>query len=155
MVVFSLILLQHGQQVIWVHLGFSLRCHYTVHRILQARILEWIAVPFSRGSSEPRSFTLQVDPLPSETPGKPKNIGVGSLSLLQESFLTQESMWGLLHCREILYQLSYQGILRCHRKIQNELFGQTDALESPPLKTKPFKDNSVPTTTNYGFARIP
>ena len=27
---------------------------YTVHRILQARILEWVAVPFSRGSSQPR-----------------------------------------------------------------------------------------------------
>ena len=27
---------------------------YTVHRILQARILEWVAFPFSRGSSQPR-----------------------------------------------------------------------------------------------------
>ena len=26
---------------------------YTVHGILQARILEWVAVPFSRGSSQP------------------------------------------------------------------------------------------------------
>ena len=33
---------------------------YTVHGILQARILEWVAVPFSRGSSQPRSPTLQV-----------------------------------------------------------------------------------------------
>ena len=32
---------------------------YTVHGILQARILEWVAVPFSRGSSQPRSPTLQ------------------------------------------------------------------------------------------------
>ena len=38
------------------------------------------------------------------------NTGVGSLSLLQGIFLTQESSWGLLHCRRILYQLSYQGI---------------------------------------------
>ena len=28
--------------------------NYTVHGILQARILEWVAVPFSRGSSQPR-----------------------------------------------------------------------------------------------------
>ena len=28
---------------------------YTVHGILQARILEWIAVSFSRGSSQPRN----------------------------------------------------------------------------------------------------
>ena len=34
---------------------------------------------------------------------------VGSLSLLQGIFPTQESNRGLLHCRWILYQLSYQG----------------------------------------------
>ena len=40
-----------------------------------------------------------------------KNTGVGSLSLLQQIFLTQELNRGLLHCRRILYQLSYQGSL--------------------------------------------
>ena len=30
---------------------------YAVHGILQARILEWVAVPFSRGSSQPRDQT--------------------------------------------------------------------------------------------------
>ena len=30
---------------------------YTVHGILQARILEWAAFPFSRGSSQPRDRT--------------------------------------------------------------------------------------------------
>ena len=29
--------------------------------------------------------------------------------LSQGIFLTQELNWGLLHCRQILYQLSYQG----------------------------------------------
>ena len=47
---------------------------YTVHRILQTRILEWVAIPFSRGSSqprdEPRSLALQADSLPAELPGK-------------------------------------------------------------------------------------
>ena len=38
-----------------------------------------------------------------------QNTGVGSLSLLQRIFPTQESNQGLLHCRQILYQLSYQG----------------------------------------------
>ena len=38
-----------------------------------------------------------------------KNTGVGSLSLLQQIFPIQESNWGLLHCRRILYQLNYQG----------------------------------------------
>ena len=36
------------------------------------------------------------------------NTGVGSLSLLQGIFLTQDLNWGPLHCRWILYQLSYQ-----------------------------------------------
>ena len=34
---------------------------------------------------------------------------MGSLSLLQGNLPTQELNWGLLHCRQILYQLSYQG----------------------------------------------
>ena len=38
-----------------------------------------------------------------------QNTGVGSLSILQGIFPTQESNWGLLCCRRILYQLSYQG----------------------------------------------
>ena len=59
--------------------------------------------------SNPRSPALQADSLPSEPPGKPKNTGVGSLSLLQGIFLTQELNWGLLHCMQNLYQLNYQG----------------------------------------------
>ena len=58
---------------------------------------------------KPRSSVLQVDSLPTELPGKPKNTGVGNISRLQWIYLTQESNWGLLHCRWILYQLSYQG----------------------------------------------
>ena len=54
---------------------------YTVHGILQARILEWAAFPFSRGSSQPRSPALRVYSLPAEPPEKPKNTGVSSLSL--------------------------------------------------------------------------
>ena len=42
-----------------------------------------------------------------DSPGQ--NTGVGSLSLLQGIFPTQESNWGLLHCRRILYQLRHQG----------------------------------------------
>ena len=78
-------------------------------RILQARKLKWVAFSF-RGSSQPRSPTLQVDSLSAEPQGKPKNTGGGRLSLLQQIFPTQESNQGLLHCRQILYQLSYQGI---------------------------------------------
>ena len=59
---------------------------------------------------EPRPPTLLADSLPAEPQQKPRNTGVGSLSLLQGIFPTQESNWGLLHCRQILYELSYQGI---------------------------------------------
>ena len=52
---------------------------------------------------KPRSPALQADSLPAEPPGKPKNTGVGSLSLLQQIFLTQESNQGLLHCMWILF----------------------------------------------------
>ena len=65
---------------------------------------------------EPTSLALQVDSLPAEPPGKPKNTRVGSLSLLQQIFPTQESTRGLLHCRRILYQLSYQGSPRLQEK---------------------------------------
>ena len=57
---------------------------------------------------KPRSPALQADSLPAEPQGKPKNTGMGSLSLVQGIFLTQGSHPGLLHCRWILYQLSYQ-----------------------------------------------
>ena len=52
---------------------------------------------------------LQADSLLCEPPGKPKNTGVGSLSLPQGSFPTQESNQGLLRCRQMLYPLSYVG----------------------------------------------
>ena len=108
----------------------------TVHGILQARILEEVAFPFSRGSSQPRdqtgisriahgfftnwttreaqeywsgqpipspgdlpnpgiklgSPTLHMDSLPTEPPGKPKNTGVGNLSLLHGIFPTQDQI---------------------------------------------------------------
>ena len=65
-----------------------------VHRILQARILEGVAVSFSGGSSQSRDWTqvshIAEDSLPSESPGKTKNTGVDNLSLLQQIFQTQE-----------------------------------------------------------------
>ena len=57
--------------------------------ILQAGILEWVAMPFSAGSSQPRnqtcSPTLQADSLLFEPSGKPKNTGVGSVSFSRRS----------------------------------------------------------------------
>ena len=62
---------------------------------------------------EPRAPASQGSSLPSEPPGKPKNTGVGRLSLLQGIFLIQELNWGLLHFRRIPYQLSYVGSPQC------------------------------------------
>ena len=52
-----------------------------VHGILQARILEWVAIPFSRHLPDPGikpgSPALQTDSLPSEPPGKPNHQSLG------------------------------------------------------------------------------
>ena len=106
------------------------RCESESHSILCDSAIPWVvqSMEFSRPEYQseqpfsspgdlpnpgikPRSPALQADSLPGEPLGKPKNTGVGSLSLLQQIFLTQESNWGLLHCRWILYELSYQGIM--------------------------------------------
>jgi len=70
----------------------------------------WSGLPFPSPGDlpnpgiEPRSPALGVDSLPAQPQGEPKNTGVSSPSLLQWIFLTQESNWGLMHCRQILYQ---------------------------------------------------
>ena len=126
------------------------------HGILQARILEWVAMPSSRGSSWPKDpvsvsfvswtgrwvlytsttweapiltqyptvvvcWVAQLCPTlcnPSDcsSPGfsihgdsPANNTGVACHTLLQGIFLTLESNQGLLYCRQIVNQLSYQG----------------------------------------------
>ena len=55
------------------------RMDYIVHGIHQATTLEWVAVPLSKGSSQPRgqmqSPALREDSLPAEPPGKPNENG--------------------------------------------------------------------------------
>ena len=76
-------------------------------------------------SSVAKSCPTLCDPMDCSLPGSSvhgdspgKNTGVGCHALLQGIFPTQELNWGLLHCRQILYQLSYQGS-------PNELIGAT------------------------------
>ena len=87
---------------------------FTVDGIFQARVLSGLPFPspgdLPNPGIEPRSPSLWVDSFPAEPPGKLEHTGVGSLSLLQWIFLTQELNWGLLHCRQSLYQLRYQGL---------------------------------------------
>ena len=63
----------------------------SVHGILQGRILEWVAIPFSRGTSrpglEPGSPALQADYLPSELPGdSTDNLAASKARLPKSSF---------------------------------------------------------------------
>ena len=76
--------------------SFVIHCHFEIKGVLSE-------------SRSVMSNSLQPHGLysPWNSPGQ--NIGVGSLSLLQGIFLTQELSRGLLHCRRILYQLSHQG----------------------------------------------
>ena len=64
---------------------------YTVHGILQARILEQIAFPFSRDLPNPgikaRSPALQVDSLLTELSGKPHRVTVDGPKLFSKGFL--------------------------------------------------------------------
>ena len=86
---------------------------FSVHGILQARILEWVAIPFFRGSSQPK-YQTQVSCIAGgfftvwATREAPRLEWV-AISSRQGIFPTQGSNPGLLHCRRILYFLSHQG----------------------------------------------
>ena len=57
---------------------------------------------------EPRSPTLQADSLPAEPQGSPRILERVAYPFSSRSSRPRNH-WGLLHCRWILYQLSYQG----------------------------------------------
>ena len=82
---------------------------YKVHGILQARVGSLSLAPgdLPNPGIKPRSPALRMASLPAEPQRKPKKTGVGSLSLLQWIFLTQESNCSSLHCRWMFYQQSY------------------------------------------------
>ena len=71
-------------------------------------IAYWISFLMVSESRSIVSDSLQLHGLysPWNFPGQ--NTGMGNLSLLQGIFPTQESNWGLLHCKWILYRLSYK-----------------------------------------------
>ena len=104
---------------------------------------------------------------------KPKNTGVGGLSLFQQIFLTQELNQGLLPCRWILYQLSYQGSPFTNwairearmvaprkrkssknypRKVRMDIFLVRHNLQRyfPTHPPEPYKIKNKPTTTKMG-----
>ena len=84
---------------------------YTVHGILQARILEWVSFPSSRGSSQPRDQT-QVSHIASGffsswATGKPKNTEVGCHFLFQTIEINAYMFW-LLKRKAFVYQYIFQ-----------------------------------------------
>ena len=91
--------------------------HYTVHAILQARILEWIASPLLQCSS----LSL---------------LHCSSLSLLQWVFQTQESNQGFLYCKQILYQLNYQGSHKTFPSYSQQQI--ISSLRNPPVSEETF-----------------
>ena len=82
---------------------------------------------------DPRSPALQAGSLPAEQPGKPKTTGVGSLSLLQGIFLTQELNQGILHCMQILYRLSHKG---CPRLLEWVAYPFSKGSSQPRSRTR-------------------
>ena len=120
-----------------IHSISDLRETHTQHTEHADSLGTDVSLRKSMADSEPKPISLQdtfhqglrsgvLDPRPSEhrsvvssslrphglhspwnSPGQ--NTGVSSLSLLQEIFPTLESNPGLLHCKQILYQLSHKG----------------------------------------------
>ena len=94
-----------------------------VHGIFQARILEWVAISFSRGSSRSTNQTR--------------------VSCIESRFL---------HCRQILYRLSRKGSPHCHYAYQischSEAVQETGTQQIPAFKNCP---RSVPLTLPGGF----
>ena len=97
---YAIVIPQHLEQS--VTLGSDLGRHYSIQ-------CESESVNCSVMSDSLQPHGMQHTRLlrPQDSPGK--NTGVGSHSLLQEIFLTQELNLGLLHCRQILYHLSHMG----------------------------------------------
>ena len=133
--------------------------------ILQARILEWVAIPFSRASSQPNClpmplftgdspgkntgvgchsllqsiFPTQLFATPLFTGDSPgKNTGAGCHSLLQSIFPTQGLNPGLLHCRQVLSHLSHQADARIYSVTHSDLFPLSFQAVLIPSLPQPF-----------------
>ena len=96
------------------HLSIVLGIHFLILFLILFMVPEviWFMVP---EVSVIQSCPTLCNPMelasllcPWNSPGK--NTGLGCHSFLQGIFLTQGSNRGLLHCRQILYHLSHQGI---------------------------------------------
>ena len=105
----------------------------SVHRILQARTLEWVFMPSSRGSSWPRYQTRiscllywQVGFLPLVALGKPSMEYYSAIKRMKSCHLQQHMEWcrGIMisemseSIRQILYDLTYMWNLKTSKNKQ-------------------------------------
>ena len=91
----------------------------SIHGILQARIVEWVAIPFSRGSpgikpaaavaKSLQSCPTLCDPIDGSPPGSPVPGILQARTLGWVAISFSRSNLGLPHCRQVLYHLSRQG----------------------------------------------
>ena len=86
----------------------------SVHGILQARILVWVAMPSSRGPSnpgiKPRSPALQVDSLPAEQQGKP-TLDALAKELMLLNCGVEKTLEHPLDCKEVNPEYSLEGLM--------------------------------------------
>ena len=100
---------------------------------------------------KPRSPALQADSLPAEPPWKSKNTGVGSLSLLQRIFQTQELNRGLLRCRWIPYPTDYRpSVSSVHGILQERILGW-NSMPSSRLSSQPRDQTHVSYVSCIGW----
>ena len=94
----------------WSPCSFNFDVEATVHGPTELDMTERLSKAQSESEScSAMSNSLLPHGLHSSWDSPGQNTGVGSLSLLQQIFPSQELNWDVLHCRWILYQLSYQG----------------------------------------------
>ena len=68
----------------------------SIHGIFQARVLEWVAIPFSKGphpETEPCSPAWRADSLPTELPGKPIfRVTLGNAAFIQSQEIQKKAL---------------------------------------------------------------
>ena len=129
----DLSLLGVGSQVLPEHYSFSSLLFHIPHVDIDTTAFGLFRLKKWSESHSVVSDSLRPHGVYSPWNSPSQNSGVGSRSLLQGIFPTQESNWGLLQCRQILYQLSYhtykQSSLNLAQSL-NELRGFTLTLSS-------------------------
>ena len=83
----------------------------SVHGILQARILEWAAIPLSRGSSQPRDWTWVSCTAGSSLPSEPPEAGSNNNTCLSKA---PSKVKGLIHGEGSVLFSSIICVWMCH-----------------------------------------